>query len=323
MLSYRLGGAGDRVQIASLWEETEWGSLTDEMWQRWYNHPFRGPATLCLAIDESGRIVGQLAFVPEYVSVRGRIVQAHRAAVPILAKSIRSHPVQSRYDHPAIRMYFAGVEELRARGEAFVYTFPDPRWTLLLRDLPAESFHIFPFWSRKLPVAPRPVLPPGYVAALIDDHDPRISELFARASGLHNCMTVRTAGTIRRKLFNGGVLIGIESSGSLVAVVGCAPKKKDWQICDLLSIDLGPSLEAALIAAIAAGQERGSWTDANGKSYELKKAGLLVTPALEPAAHALGFERDLWDFPLLVDWLNDTVEPEEIAPGRWYCSQND
>ena len=49
----------------------------------------------------------------------------------------------------------------------------------------------------------------------------------------------------------------------------------------------------------------------------------LVASLMEPAARALGMERDRYDFPLVIDVLAPSLSREQVAPARWYVSAND
>src|SRR5689334_11734288 len=91
MLTYRLYREGDFPELQRLWREsTDWGELTPENWRTWVEENSFGPSAVCVAEDETtGRIEGQLAYLPSRLSIHGREVQAYRPAAAILSKAVR------------------------------------------------------------------------------------------------------------------------------------------------------------------------------------------------------------------------------------------
>jgi hypothetical protein len=325
MLTYRMAIEADRTAIAQLWQETDWGGLTEAMWEQWYESPDRGPSTVCLAIEEeTGAIVGQFVFLPTFVSVHGRILKASRAVAPIVSKGWRAPSLEAFGGTPLFGMYGYAVTELKNRGEALVYMLPDPRWALLLRRVPGERLHSFLYWSIALPLEQRLTLPPGYTSCFVDPADERIDKLWEQTSRLHDCLVVRTRDVIARRFYQGH-LLGVERSGELVGLALVFLRWNQWQIADILSADLDESLRSILtvIANFADEHRRLPVPDKNKKVDETKKAGLLVTPAMEAAVSSVGFREEKYDFPLFVHRLDPSLAVEEIAPIKWYCSQND
>ena len=97
-------------------------------------------------------------------------------------------------------------------------------------------------------------------------------------------------------------------------------KPRQWEICDLLSADDGESLAATLRAAINVAQAQ---TLEEPADSPVSQVAVLVTPRLDAHVRDLGFRRDAWDFPLMLNSLDDTLTDDAIAPELWYLSAND
>ena len=116
-------------------------------------------------------------------------------------------------------------------------------------------------------------------------------------------------------------VLGVERGGELVGLVASRQKgEHQWLICDLLAASAGDPLRATLAAAVNVAHSRALEPAA---AEPVRKAALLVTPTLEPAARDLGFAREDYDFPLVVHALDPRLPPEEVAPEHWYVSAND
>jgi hypothetical protein len=90
-------------------------------------------------------------------------------------------------------------------------------------------------------------------------------------------------------------------------------------ICDALFTDTD-TLRAVLVAACNLAHERAR---AAAPNAAIEKVGLLVTTIMEPVVQELGFRRDSYDFPILVQILDDGIPKRDVAPERWYLSAND
>ncbi|HEV7905447.1 MAG TPA: hypothetical protein VGO96_16520, partial [Pyrinomonadaceae bacterium] len=105
-LEYRLIVPADFPALQKLWvEETEWGRLTEHLFERAVIAAPLGGVSGTVATDgATGQIVGQFAFVPSLVTVNGREYRAFRPGAPIVARSQRflsANPLA----HPAVAMY--------------------------------------------------------------------------------------------------------------------------------------------------------------------------------------------------------------------------
>lgn len=324
-LNYRLVREDDLPGIQRLWkEETNWGTLAEEMWQRFVvDVPEWGGISGAIATDESGTIIGQFAFVPSLVSVDGREFRAFRPGAPIVSKSFRFRGANP-LNHPAVAMYNYAVKALRARGDGLIYMVPDPRWLRLFKMFPFLRCGSFPLW--KLPLPLDQPFPPGsgYSASPLTSLDgPRIDRLWERARRLHDCLVVRDSRTLPWKLSEPGYeVIGVERGGELVGLAAARRKgDRQWLLCDLVTEDAGEALRETLLAAANLGHERA--VEAAGTAKPIHKIAVLTTPLLEPAVRSLGFVRDQYDFPLVVHVLDPALTKHAISPARWYVSAND
>ncbi|MDQ3242977.1 MAG: hypothetical protein M3Q09_04565 [Gemmatimonadota bacterium] len=322
-IRYRLFEENDLAAVRTLWEEnTTWGPLTAEMFNRYMVEWPLGPAGGVLAIDDaSGEIVGQFAFVPSLVQVADRQLRAFRPAAPIIAKRVRfSSP--NPLKHPAAGMYLHAVKALRARGDGLIYMVPDPRWMRFFRMFPGLVCGKFPLWSIPLPFAAPLALPAGLSAAPMTKWDGRVDRLWELGSRLHGCQVVRDAQTLSWRTGTGEYRVtGIHRGDELIGVVAARAKgDRQWLICDLLFADADDALIGVLAEAVNQGNEAAA---AAPPERPIHKAAVLVTPIMERAARALGFTRDAYDFPLVIQILDRSISAADLAPDRWFVSAND
>lgn len=336
-LTYRILRDSDLPALQQLWEgESSWGPLTPETWKRLFDSPFLGPSLVVVAANEQDEIVGQLAFMPSRVTVGGKETTAVRPFAYILSKTLRSwSPVISPGDHPFSRMYACGVQEVAARGDGLLYALPHPALARLLRLFSVFQSAVFPYWSVPLPLERPHALAPGCDVGPLQTWDSRVDELWDSASRLHRCSVVRDSRMLAWKLGqaegNGYRVTAVERRGRLIGLAASrlkpvAPGHRQWEICDVLSADSGPSLEATLRAAVneanAVGLE--SQDDVPEESrFVLRKAAILVTPVFEPVLRGLGLRRDRYTFPLVVHRVSPALADEDVAPEHWYLSAND
>jgi hypothetical protein len=323
-LDYRLIVEDDLPALQKLWmEEAGWGKLSEEMWQRYVvDAPLGGVAGTVATDGETGKIVGQFAFVPSLVTVKGREYRAFRPGAPIVARSQRFRSANP-LTHPAVAMYMHSVKALRARGDGLIYMVPDPRWVRLFKMFPKMHGGTFPLWRLDLPLADAPSMPEGYTSAPLDAlDDERIDRLWAAWSRFHDCSVVRDSRVLPYKLGGGEyVVLGIEREGELVGLVASRKKgDRQWLICDVLAADDADSLHATFVAVIRLADERARSAP---QSQPICKVTVLVTPVLEPVLRSLGFSRDCYDFPLILHILNPAIGKGDVAPSKWYVSAND
>ena len=324
-LEFRLVQDDDLPGVQRLWrEETNWGTVGEELWRRLVvEAPDWARVSGAVATDESGKIVGQFAFLPSLVAIGGREVRAFRPGAPIVSRTLRfrdSNPL----NHPAVRMYNYAVKALRARGDGLVYMVPDPRWGRLFKMFPFLRSGSFPLWQHPLPLAAPLEHGAGWSATRIASlADPRIDGLWERARRLYDCMVVRDTRTLGWKLHEPGYeVVGVERGGELLGMASGRPKgDRQWLLCDVMAVDSGEALRETVVAAVNVAHE--SALASADAAKPLRKIGVLTTPAMEPVLRPLGFQRDAYDFPLIVHVLDPSLTKHDIDPARWYVSAND
>lgn len=324
-IKLRLFREDDLPALQRLWqEETDWGTIAEALWRRLViDAPEWSRISGTVATDDSGAIVGQFAFVPALISIDGREVRAFRPGAPIVSRSLRFRSANP-FRHPAVRMYNYAVKALRARGDGLIYMVPDPRWRRLFKMFPFLRCGSFPLWQLPLPLD-RP-LPSGdgFTASRLSSlDDERIDRLWERAKNLYGCQVVRDARTLAWKLGEPGYqVVGVEKGGELVGLAAGRPKgDRQWLLCDVVTADAGDAMRETLVAAANVANEH---VVANPDAPKpIRKIGVLATPLMEPALRALGFQRDAYDFPLIVHVLDPALTKHDIDPARWYVSAND
>jgi hypothetical protein len=322
-LDFRLHRAQDLPALQRLWEEnTGWGTLTAELWKQHVEEgPLGGTAIVVAEERKTGKIVGEFAFTPTLAHVDGQELRGLRPGAPIVAKDYRFFGVNP-FEHPAIKMYTAGLELLRDAGNALIHMVPDPRWVRLLKVFKGLATGFYPLWSRTLPLEEPLPLPPGHRVRPVELADPRIDRLWSCFSKLHRCSLVRDSRSLPWKLGRfGDTVQGVERGDELVALVASRSKgDRQWLVTDLMFNDGEDSLSAALAAAANLGDSRRLEFD---ETRPLRKVGVLATPVMLSAVRELGFERDDYDFPLAVHVLDPGLTPSTVDPGAWFITPSD
>ncbi|MEP6489593.1 hypothetical protein NDI43_06120 [Microcoleus vaginatus GB2-A3] len=320
-LTYRLYQEEDLLTLVRLWEEeTNWGKITVEKWRQQFIDTPYGEASIAVATNaDTGQILGQFIFIPYLVCVNGRDVLAFRPFAPIITKAARSFLSGA---HPIIEMYWHGIKGLQARGGSLIYGIPDPRWLRFFRKFPFLIGGSFPLWSLPMPLAAPLPLDDGYTMRPLDVWDQRVDDLWKVASCLYGCQVVRNSRTLQWKMGRGNYTVTvIERQGKMVGLVASRYKDdRQWVICDLVVADSGDSLRNTLIAVTNVAHSEAITPD---RQKSIIKVTVLVTPTMEPVVRRLGFVRDAYDFPFVVHILEPTISMDEVAPTRWYISDND
>ncbi len=321
-LSCRMHEEADLPALRALWQaETEWGTITDEMWRRHVlDHPCGGAAIVVATDDASGDIVGEFTFLPTRVWTQGREVRAYRPSAPVVAKAARGS-FSRRLRHPVIAMYQHAVLALRAQGHGVLYMMPDPRWIPFLSLFPNMVAGRFPLWQMPVPLAAPLSLSAGAVAVPVAPDDERVDALWEVTRAQYRSAVVRDAEALRWRFGAGDhTVLGVERGGELTGLVSARAKgDRQWLICDVMAAD-DVALRDVLSAAVNLGHEAAL---ADGSPRAVRKAAVLVTPRMEPAARALGFVRDAYDFPMLVHILDRSISKDDLDPAHWYVSAND
>lgn len=323
-LNFRMNTTADRDELVRLWSSTEtgWDRIDRKVWEhRFVNTPF-GEAAIALAIEEeTNKIVGQLIFIPLVACVDGREVSGYRPYAAFLVKEARSFQGLKPLTHPMLKLYRLATDSFRQKEVGLIYMLPDPLWTRMLHFVPGFLTAKFPLYSLKLPLTGEFALPDGYRAVEIEASDRRLDELWAKAAEFYKCSIVRNSKSLawRTSHFN-FFFRAVERAGEIVGFVALQYKERDRQLilCDLLAAD-AESLRATLASACSAANE----FLLQNPEKPLDKAAILTTELLLPVVQSLGFYRDKYDFPLVIQTLDASLAKEQIAPSRWQASAND
>ena len=322
-VTYRLYQEEDIPTLARIWEEeTKWGEMTPEKWRQQFVDTPYGDTSIVLATNaDTGQIVGQFIFFPSLICVNGRDILAFRPFAPIVTKAARGLLSD---DHPSIGMYVYGAKVVQACGGSLIYMVPHPNWLRALHTGPTVQCASFPLWSLPMPLTEPLLLDDGYTMKPLEVWDEQVDDLWHKASRLYGCQFIRNSRTLQWKIgSNDYTVTVVERHGEMVGLVASQQKgdgDRQWLICDLLAADAEDSLRNTLIAVTNVAHSQAIIPD---QEKPIKKVAVLVTPIMEPVVSRLGFVRDAYDFPLVVQILDPTISMDEVAPTRWYISAND
>lgn len=323
-ITYRPHRTDDLPAIQRLWNQTDgWGGISDEMWRHYTSDAPHGEPMFILADREGAGVIGEFVFLPLTVSVRGRVVRAFRPAAPILDVSERRNISINPMKHPAVGMFMHGVRQIREQGAGLLVMLPDPRWVPVLRMMPSLQTGSFPLWSLPLPLRAPVPLPPGYAADPLDRWDAsEVDALWTRFARLHAVQVVRDARMLAWRLATGGhVVTAVRRDGDLVGLVAAHRKgDRQWLVSEILAADADEALRATIAAACDVAHREAI---AGERSQPIHKIALLATPVIERVVRTLGFTRDAYDFPVVVQVLDPTIAPADVAPADWYVSPLD
>ena len=79
------------------------------------------------------------------------------------------------------------------------------------------------------------------------------------------------------------------------------------------------ALRNLLIAAANLGHEHALSTT----EKPIAKVAVLATSPMQATVKSLGFARDRYDFPLVVQVLDQTIDKRDVATEQWFVSAND
>ncbi|BCS31462.1 hypothetical protein TBR22_A06630 [Luteitalea sp. TBR-22] len=324
-LEYRPFEAADLQKLETLWlRDTTWGVITPRMWQDYVVDAPLGPPAGVVAIDSAtGDIVGQFPFIRALVQVDGQVHRGFRPAAPILSKRVSSLlQLANPFGHPVAEMYTRTMAAIEAEGPGVVYMLPDPRWVRFLKMFTGLQSGKVPLHSLALPLAEPLALPAGFTVEPITTFGAEVDALWQTASTQHGAAIVRDAAALRWKVGRGDwEVLGVRARGTLVGLAASRQKgDRQWLVGDVFAADLDEALRATLVAVCLLADRRSREAPA---TKPVHKVALAVTPAMAPAVAAVGFVRDAYDFPLVVQAFGDGCRHDAVAPARWYVSAND
>ena len=323
----RAGTSQDLKAVAQFWSEhSGWGEMDESSWVQTFGRTPQGPSELILAeIKETGEMIGQFIFLPVPVAIDGREVLAYRPFAPIVKSDLRLQDDSFSLQGVMLQMYLFAVEHLTQLGTELLYVLPDPRWARLFSFAPFFSLGSFPLMSIALSaLSDRPTLP-GFKVEAMDFSDARIDELWAQTKNQYGCLALRNQTFLQWKNSHRAYQLWAvqdEKGGILGSFVSIRKiQQKQCLICDVLCTQEPGAFYTIVQAALAHLNEQERALP-EGEPV-MDKIGLLAIPAMVPELEVLGFQKDKYNFHLVVHALNPDLSQGLIAPERWYLSAND
>lgn len=320
-LTYRNFTPADIDALVSFWNtQAAWDEVTREIWEHRFLKTPGGVPVIMLAMHEN-TIAGQFAFLPLQVQTGEKTVAGYRPFAIIVAKELRSHLRFLTMVNVLVTMYQKAVLEIKKTGASLIYALPNPAWVKALRALPEAHLFSFPLWSVPLPLPNAFVLPQHYTLTVLTAADTRIDALWEKGRKLYNCCAVRSAAMLQWRIKDQKyTVLGLEADGQLLGLSLSVSKKEDkqWLLCDMMATSI-EHLSLLVQATCLQAQQHA----AAAPELQLKKVAILATPALQPLLAPLGFQKDAYRFPMLLQILDDSLSKETLAPESWYMSAND
>ncbi|MEO6636738.1 MAG: hypothetical protein ABIN25_00590, partial [Ginsengibacter sp.] len=252
-LNYRLHTEDDIDALVEFWRDhSGWDNIDRTEWERRFmNSPF-GNAAVAIAEDAAKQVVAQMIFIPSAVNVDEKMVKAYRPFAMVVKKNETSSPGYLKMVDMVYKMYTQAIDSFKKQNIGLIHMIPDPRWSRLLKFLPALQIGNFPLWCLSLSARQKFDIPSQYEVETVAPTDRRIDALWEESRKLYGCSVLRTSATLPWKTSHGDYkLTGICEAGVLKGLVVSIAKMKDkqWLICDMLTTDSRQTLSISLKAA--------------------------------------------------------------------------
>jgi hypothetical protein len=313
----------DVDNLVKFWSENSgWDVIDRTEWERrFYNTPF-GAASVVVAADQlTQEILGQILFIPTEISVDGTQIKSYRPYALVIKKTFRSGLRFLSLMEIVRKMYNHAIAHFKTIGIGLIHMIPDPGWVRAFKFMSNVQTTNFLLWSLPLPLPQKFEISFEYEIKLSTPSTEEIDNLWEKSSRLYGCSLPRNARTFLWKTSHGEYRpISIYKKGELIGLSASIVKDKDkqWLICDIISADGEQSLVITLKATCNSAQDY-----VCSKRTAVQKAAILATPLLEKEIEKLGFIKDTYKFPLLVQILDANLSSKAVAPERWYASAND
>lgn len=316
----------DEPALVAFWNENSgWGTIEPEAWRKKFMDTPLGDSSFALAIEpDSNRIMAQFGFIPSTVSMYGEDISAYRPVAIMLHKELRKTSALRSVPRVIVPLYNFATKKLGAEGVNLVHMVPDHRWAPLFRFIPAFEVVTLPVFSLPLPLSTLPTPDPAYKLSDLSYDDPAIDELWAKARHNYPFMVARNGPALRWKNSHRKFkLWGLHRQGELVGLFSTFIKdsNRKWQICDMLSIDTGPTAKALLEIACLEGQK--AWQQMPESERTLREVEFFSPLNLVSTVASLGFQKIKYKFSMVVHRLNKELPAEISKPENWYVSPNE
>lgn len=320
---YRMSTENDIDALVEFWKENSgWDQIDRAEWEkRFYNTP-AGASSVAMAVNEdTGEILGQMIFIPTEICVDGQLVKARRPFAMVVKKTFHQGMGILNLITFTGKMYNHAINTFTKLGVGLIHMMPDPRWVRAFKFLTKAQIGSFELWSLPLCGKANFSLPGEYEVKPISASDEQINLLLQKNDRHYGCVLPRNTSTLAWKVSLGNYhLLGLFHQNELIGLSASQPKEKDkqWLICDVLAADNLSAFDAVIKATYNA-----ALAYVQHHETAIGKVALLVTPLMERRIESLGFQKDNYRFPFVVQVLDKTIPKAQVAPERWYVSAND
>ncbi len=325
-INCRLYTPPDTDKLIELWNENaEWGTIDREQWEKvFYKTPF-GPSTIVIATNgKTDEVLAQFVFIPTRINVNGREVQAFKPCAPIVKRCVREDLGLTTLFSYILKMYKFATKHFVSQGIYLLHMMPDTRWVRGFQLIPGIQMAHFPLWCLPLDKKLPEQLPDGYTIENISPDDPRINELWAKSSRLHDCGIIRETDFLTFKLSHRNYqYLGITCNSRIAGFAAYLyhPEIRGIIICDVLAEDEQALKLTTKIACSKAYDLKLSLSDED--QVKCEKVSILATPPIEKIVAEMGLVKNKYKFSLVVHVLSKELSKKEVSPERWYVSAND
>ena len=121
-MKFRKYKESDIPQIIEVWEiHSGWGKLTERQFRQWFVDAPYGEVEIIVA-EENNTILGLIMFTPCRINCNGTELKGARISAPVIHGNHRVAKYSP--NHPVLKLYTTGMENLKAEGFDIVYAYP-------------------------------------------------------------------------------------------------------------------------------------------------------------------------------------------------------
>ncbi len=338
-LTFRLADDEDLPAVLRLWEhETAWGTLTPEMWHRWYIETPFGRSLVVVAVDEHGEIAAQVVLTPSRLLVDEKEMRAVRLSALTLRKDLRNVPLQNAA-HPVRHLCFAAIEAAKAAGYGLLYCLPWAGLSPLLRRVAGavEGLQTVKYGCAAVSIpAAGAAQEAGHLTVRpVGDFGTEYVALWqaARCSFPIACGIVRSPAWLRYNQVSGqararvadrhyltlevfDVRDGAHVGYTAITTAGSNPGSA-------LLVDILAHCPTQLTSVLAGTLDWLATEPGVQATGGLDRLTAMETPTLQPALRAVGFAPVDYTFVFVCMTLDPSLPAAAVAPARWYVMPGD
>ncbi|HYH16504.1 MAG TPA: hypothetical protein VD794_14845 [Flavisolibacter sp.] len=295
---------------------------------RFCSSPLGRPILMLAINNDINEIVGILCFIPLSVTINSRDKKCFKLFGAIFKESYRSKFGLSSFltgKHPLQQLYSKGIGVAKSENATLMYLLPDPRWGRILHVMPFRIQH-FPLWSYRFSMNEPFLLSASIVVKDIIPEDKEIDILWQQSSKAHICTITKSREFYKLKIKTSHgryKMKGVYCKNQLLGIFTLDNTKyrRQWLICDLLTINNADKLTLTLKAASNAAYFE--YLKQEPDPDQFYKVAILATPTIEKKVMQLGFLKDDYSFTLAVQLLDNSFDKSTVSPKLWHISAND